>query len=186
MVAITRIDPGNPYAQYALGNLAYRSGRLRLADAAYARALDLDPDRPGMRLTYGHLLRDLGRLEESERQLRLAVEQTTADDVRTRASLAETLIAAQKTEEAEKILTEALEKSANDTELLAAQGRLLVATGRAAGGDPLPREGRRRNGPRALGGVGADLPPARRSREGAAKPRRRRCGGVRVTPGPWR
>jgi arylsulfatase A-like enzyme/Tfp pilus assembly protein PilF len=149
MMEITRVDPGNPYAQYALGNLAYRSGRLKLADAAYARALDLDPDRPGMRLTYGHLLRDMGKVEESEQQLRIAVEQTTEDDARTRASLAETLIAAGKTEEAASILKDALEKSPNDIEALAAKGRLLVATGRAreaiaylekaaAGRDPEP------------------------------------------------
>jgi len=149
MLAITQVDPGNPYAQYALGNLAYRSGRLRLADQAYARALDLDPDRPGMRLTYGHLLRDSGRLEESEWQLRMALEQTTADDARTRASLAETLIALGKTEEAGKILDLALGASPSHIEALGAKGRLFVKEGRAqeaipylekaaAGADPEP------------------------------------------------
>jgi predicted Zn-dependent protease len=149
LVRITKIDPGNPYGQYALGNLAYRTGRLRLADAAYARALDLDPDRPGMRLTYGRLLRDLGRLEESERQLRMAVEQTTKDDVRTRVSLAETLISLKKLDEAQPILRAALDQWPDHIEALAANGRLLVAAGRgrdaipflekaAAGTDPEP------------------------------------------------
>ncbi len=131
MVAITRIDPGNPYAQYALGNLAYRTGRLRLADVAYARALDLDPDRPGMRLSYGHLLRDLGRLVDSEKQLRLAVEQTTADDARTRVSLAETLIGLKKSDEAQGILKAVLDKWPEHIEALAANGRLLIATGKS-------------------------------------------------------
>ena len=149
MIAITKIDAGNPYAHYALGNLAYRTGRLRLAGTAYARALDLDPDRPGMRLTYGHLLRDLGRFEDSEEQLRMAVEQTTLDDVRTRVSLAETLIGLKKTEEAETLVKAALDKWPEHVEALAAQGHLLVATGRekeaipylvkaAAGTDPEP------------------------------------------------
>ena len=149
MMAITKIDSGNPYAQYALGNLAYRTGRLRLADVAYARALELDPDRPGMRLTYGRLLRDLGRLDDSERQLRMAVEQTTADDVRTPVSLAETLIGLKKTDEAETLIRAALDKWPDHVEALAAKGHLLVATGRAndaipflvkvsAGTDPEP------------------------------------------------
>ncbi len=132
LLAITRSDPGNPYGQYALGNLAYRTGRLGLADQAYAKALDLDPDRPGMRLTYGHLLRDLGRLPDSEKQLRLAVEQTTADDVRTRVSLAETLIALGNLEEASAILTPALAKWPDHVEAVAAHGRWLIASDRAA------------------------------------------------------
>ncbi len=131
LMQIAKIDPGNPYGQYALGNVAYRTGRLHLADAAYAKALELDPDRPGMRLTYGHLLRELDRLAESERQLRLAVEQTTADDARTRISLAETLIALKKLDEAQGILKAVLDRSPEHIEALAATGHLLVAAGKA-------------------------------------------------------
>jgi arylsulfatase A-like enzyme/Flp pilus assembly protein TadD len=149
LLAITRSDAGNPYGQYALGNLAYRTGRLRLADQAYAKALDLDPDRPGMRLTYGHLLRDLGRLADSEKQLRLAAEQTTADDVRTPVSLAQTLIALGNLEEAAAILKPVLAKWPDHVEALAANGRWLIASNRAteaipflvkaaAGTDPEP------------------------------------------------
>lgn len=149
LLTLTKTDPGNPYGHYALGNLAYRSGRLALADQAYAKALDLDPDRPGMRLTYGHLLRDLGRLDASEKQLRLAVEQTTADDARTRISLAETLVGLRKLEEADTILNAVLEKWPDHVEALAAKGHWLLASGRpkeaipflvkaAAGTDPEP------------------------------------------------
>lgn len=149
LLLIAKIDPGNPYGQYALGNLAYRTGRLRLADTAYAKALELDPDRPGMRLTYGHLLRDLGRLADSEKQLRLAVEQTTADDARTRISLAETLIELKKLDEAQGILKAVLARWPDHVEALAASGHLLVASGKpreaipylekaAAGTDPEP------------------------------------------------
>jgi predicted Zn-dependent protease len=129
MAAFAAGDPGNPYAQYALGNLAYRSGQLLLAETAYAQALELDPDRPGMRFTYGHLLRDLGRLDDSERELRLAIEQSTADDDRTRISLAETLTQAGKLKESQAILDAVLVRSPNHLEAIAAQGRLFLANG---------------------------------------------------------
>ena len=51
----------------------------------------LDPDRPAVRQNYGKLLREMDRLQDSEKELRLALEQTDADDRRTRSSLAETL-----------------------------------------------------------------------------------------------
>jgi predicted Zn-dependent protease len=129
---ITRADPGNPYAHFALGGLAYREGRLALAASAYARGLELDPDRPGMRLPYGNLLRDMRRFEDSERQLRIALEQTTPDDHRTRIGLAETLVARGQTAEAEKLLAGVLARAPDHVEALAAEGRLKVAQGRPA------------------------------------------------------
>jgi len=123
-------DPGNPYAHYALGNLAYRTGRLRRAAQAYARAVELDPDRPGMRLSYGRLLRDMGRLEESAAQLRIAVEQTTPGDIRTRASLAETLIDLGQLDEAESIVAAAEAAQPNHLDAIRVRGLLLVARGR--------------------------------------------------------
>ena len=136
LAAMTAMDPGNPYAHYALGNLAYRNGHLAVAAKAYARTMELDPDRPGMRLSYGRLLRDLGRLAESEAQLRIAVEQTTADDVRTRASLAETLIARGGLEEAESILRAAQAQEPNHVDVIRTLGQLLVAQGKPAEGIP--------------------------------------------------
>jgi arylsulfatase A-like enzyme/Tfp pilus assembly protein PilF len=136
LIAITGADPGNPHAHYTLGNMAYRHGRLGLAEKALARTMELDPDRPGMRLTYGHLLRDLGRLTQSEHQLRIAVEQTTADDVRTRASLAETLIAEGKLDETESMLRAAQALEPNHLDVLRALGLLRVKQGRAAEGIP--------------------------------------------------
>jgi predicted Zn-dependent protease len=113
-----------------VGNAAYHRGHLTLAAAAYEKGLDLDPDRPGVRLPYGHLLRDLGRLDESERQLRIAVEQTTADDDRTRISLAETLTALGKTSEAEPLIDAVLARSPTHVEALLAKGRALAAQGK--------------------------------------------------------
>jgi predicted Zn-dependent protease len=134
LVRITEADPGNPYAQFALGNLAYHQGHFALADKAFARTMELDPDRPGMRLSYGKLLRDMGRHEDSEKQLRIAVEQTTADDVRTRASLAETLIVLGKLDEAERILLAAEAAEPKHVDVIRTLGRLLVARGRPAEG----------------------------------------------------
>src|SRR5262245_56955377 len=136
MARIADEDPGNPYAHFSLANVAYRHGHLALAERAYTRTLELEPDRPGMRLSFGRLLRDLGRLEESEKQLRIAVEQTTADDVRTPASLAETLIALGKLEEAETVVSAAQQREPNHVDVLRARGLLLVAQRRAAEGIP--------------------------------------------------
>jgi len=136
VVRIAEHDPGNPYVHFSLANMAYRNGRLSLADRAFSRTLELEPDRPAMRLSYGRLLRDLGRLEESEKHLRIAVEQTTADDVRTPASLAETLVARGSLEEAETILQAAQTREPNHLDVLRVRGLLLVAQRRAAEGVP--------------------------------------------------
>jgi tetratricopeptide (TPR) repeat protein len=134
---IARLDPDNPYAHFALGGLAYREGHLTRAAEAYARGLELDPDRPGMRLPYGNLLRDMQRLEDSERQLRIALEQTTADDHRTRIGLAATLTARGATAEAETLLAGVLARAPDHVEALAAQARLRVAQGRPGEAVPL-------------------------------------------------
>jgi predicted Zn-dependent protease len=132
MATIAAEDGGNPFVQMALGHLAYRDGRLGTAERAFARSLELDPDRPGVRLPYGRLLRELGRLEESERQLRIAVEQTAEGDLRTPLSLAETLQARGNTQEAERVVDAVLARTPGDGSALAAKARLLVEQGREA------------------------------------------------------
>jgi choline-sulfatase len=132
MEEVVATDPGNPFALFALGHIAYRDGRLGTAARAFARGLELDPERPGTRLPFGRLLREMDRLEESERQLRIAVEQTTPDDDRTRIGLAETLTARGSTDEAARLIGAALARTGNDQEALAAQGRLLLARGKSA------------------------------------------------------
>ncbi|HVR71128.1 MAG TPA: sulfatase-like hydrolase/transferase [Vicinamibacteria bacterium] len=129
--AIARLDPGNPFAHMTVAALAYRAGRLSQAADAYARAVELDPERAATRLSYGRLLRELGRLRESERQLRIALEHTTDDDVRTRVALAETLTELGRTEEARSLLDPVLEREPRHSEALLASGRLLVAEDRA-------------------------------------------------------
>jgi arylsulfatase A-like enzyme/Tfp pilus assembly protein PilF len=131
---ITRIDPDNPFAFGTLASMAYRFGSLVLAERAFARTLELDPDRPGIRQNYGKLLRELGRYSESERELRIALAQTTEDDTRTRVNLAETLVALQKTSEAETLLSAVLSREPKNAEALGAKGRLLLAEKRVPEG----------------------------------------------------
>ncbi len=123
-------DPGNPFAHNTLASLSYRAGRLKEAAQAYRRALELDPDRPAVRQNYGKLLRDLGRLEESEKELRLALAQTDATDGRTRSSLAQTLARVGKAQEAEALADEALRIEPNDPEALLARARVKAAMGK--------------------------------------------------------
>ena len=158
--AIAEADPGNPFAQTTVASLAYRAGHLAAAARAYRRSLELDPDRPAVRQNYGKLLRDMDRLEDSEKELRLALEQTDASDRRTRSSLAETLTLVGKTEEAGRLIGDLLRTEPGDPEALAAQGRLLAAQGKlearsrarprtAATDAPLRVRMRPRAGPRA-------------------------------------
>src|SRR5262249_45528904 len=130
--ALVEQDPGNPFAHNTVASLAYRTGHLAQAARAFHRALELDPERPAVRQNYGKLLRDMDRLEDSEKELRMALSQTDADDRRTRVSLAETLSLRGETAEAEKLIGEVLAKSPKDNEALGARGRLLVAQGRPA------------------------------------------------------
>jgi arylsulfatase A-like enzyme/Tfp pilus assembly protein PilF len=129
--AITRLDPNNPFAFGTFAVMAYRYGSLPVAAAAFARTLTLDPDRPGVRQNFGKLLRDLERYTDSERELRIALEQTTPDDSRTRVNLAETLIAEQKSVEADTLINDVLAREPQNAEALGAKGRLLIAQGRA-------------------------------------------------------
>ncbi|PYQ23731.1 MAG: hypothetical protein DMF79_03185 [Acidobacteria bacterium] len=129
-------DPGSPFAHFVMAAVAYRAGRLGLAEQAFLRTLALDPDRPVIRQYYGTLLRDMGRLEESERQLRLAVAQAEDTDFATRINLAETLIAAGKAEEAEKVLGRVLEREPSHAKAKGALGRALLARGRASEATP--------------------------------------------------
>src|SRR4051812_635971 len=146
--AIAKLDPENPFAFGTLASMAYRHGSLSIAAPAFARALELDPDRPGVRQNYGKLLRELGRYQESERELRLAVAQSE-DDARLRVSLAETLVGERKFAEATPLLDAVLAKAPADPEAAGAKARLLAAQGKArdalpffekaaAGSDPEP------------------------------------------------
>jgi predicted Zn-dependent protease len=124
-------DPGSPFAHFVMAAVAYRGGQLELAEKAFETTLALDPDRPVIRQYYGQLLRDEGRLEESERELRIAAEQAPAHDVVTRVNLAETLTARANFDEALKILDDVLAREPAHDKARGALGRLLLQEGRA-------------------------------------------------------
>jgi predicted Zn-dependent protease len=132
VVTITKLDPDNPFAFGTLASMAYRHGSLVVAANAFARTLELDPDRPGVRQNYGKLLRELGRGADSERELRIALAQSDDDDSQTRASLAETLIAENKIGEADALIAAVLARETKNPGALTAKGRLLLAQGRPA------------------------------------------------------
>jgi len=165
--AIVAQDPGNPLAHSTLASLAYRAGALGLAERAYARTLELDPDRVGWRKAYGKLLRDLLRFDESESQLRIAVGLTSADDHGTRISLAETLIARGDVQAAEPLLSAVLEQEPQHVEALAARGRLLLELGRSSEAlEHLERAASKRAGPEPwieLARAGLRIDDARRA-----------------------
>jgi len=107
---------------------------LIVASRAFARTLELDPDRPGIRQNYGKLLRELGRYDESERELRIALALMSDEDASgpTRVSLAQTLIALKKTDEADTLLAGVLNRDAKNQEALIARGRLRTVQGRTS------------------------------------------------------
>ena len=128
---ITQIDRDNPFAFGTLASMAYRHGSLLTAAPAFARALELDPDRPGVRQNYGKLLRELERYPESERELRLAAA-AADEDVEPKISLAATLVAERKHEEAAQLIDAVLAKSPSHPDALGVKGELLASEGRVS------------------------------------------------------
>ena len=125
--------------------MAYRFGSLPVAAGAFARALELDPDRPGLRQNYGKLLRELERYDDSERELRIAVEQAGASAVEPRVSLVETLIAAGRTSDARKAFDELGPTAAERADVVIVQARLMAAERGVAAALPLYERAARGN-----------------------------------------
>ena len=185
MQAITRIDPDNPFAFGTLASMAYRYGSLPMAERAFARTLVLDPDRPGIRQNYGKLLRELGRLDESERELRIALVQTTDDDTRTRVNLAETLVALKKTTEAETLLSAVLSREPKNPEALGAKGRLLLAQNRVPEALAALEQATASLRSRAVHRAGRRVSAARIASRRRATRRPRRFAATRAIRGRW-
>jgi arylsulfatase A-like enzyme/Flp pilus assembly protein TadD len=122
-------DPGNPYAQFILATLAYQQGDFRLAEQAYARTIELDPDRTGTRGNFAKLLRQTGKLAEAERHYRIAVAQAP-DDIEAQVGLADTLTLAARLDEADALLEAVLSREPRHTDAHRALGRLFLARGR--------------------------------------------------------
>jgi hypothetical protein len=72
--ALVAERPGDADVHNDLGNLLALAGDRRGAEAAYLRALELDPDRPGTRFNYGLLLADSDRRLAALGQLREVVD----------------------------------------------------------------------------------------------------------------
>jgi arylsulfatase A-like enzyme/Tfp pilus assembly protein PilF len=132
--AIASEDPGNPFAHFTLARLAYRQGSLDLARQAFEHTLGIDPDQPGLRLSLGRLLKDMGRLEDSERELRISLELSPEDDPGAAIALADTLLARGRPEEAEPLLEPVVAREPRHVEALGVMGRLRLAQGRTAEG----------------------------------------------------
>ena len=180
---ITKLDPGNPFAFGTLASMAYRHGSLSIAAQAFARALELDPDRPGVRQNYGKLLRELERYADSERELRLAVAQSD-DDARTRVNLAETLVAERKTRRPRSCSTPCSRRSRRIRRRSASKGRLLLRKGARRRRCRTSRRRPRRPIPSRSSSWRARIsPPAKPARR--ATRRARRCGGARAIRGRW-
>jgi arylsulfatase A-like enzyme/Tfp pilus assembly protein PilF len=178
---ITKLDPQNPFAFGTLASMAYRHGSLAVAAQAFARALDLDPDRPGVRQNYGKLLRELDRYADSERELRLAAAQDDSD-TRTRINLAETLIAAHKSAEASRLVDAVLAKEPSDPEALGAKGRLLAAQGRVKEALPYFEKATATSDPEPF----IELARAYLNADEATKAREIAVDALRKSPGhPW-
>jgi arylsulfatase A-like enzyme/Flp pilus assembly protein TadD len=128
--AIASADPGNPFAHFTLARLAYRHGSLDLARQAFERTLEIDEDQPGIRLSLGRLLKDMGRLEDSERELRISLELSPEDDPGAAIALADTLVAQGRADEAEPLLEGVLEREPRHVEAIGSMGRLYLAQGR--------------------------------------------------------
>ena len=89
------------------------------------------PTGPAVRQNYGKLLRDMGRLEDSEKELRLALEQTDARrSAHARRAWPRRSTLVGKTDEAGRLIGDAAAHEPGDPEALAAQGRLLAAQGK--------------------------------------------------------
>ena len=124
--------------------MAYRHGSLSVAAQAFARALELDPDRPGVRQNYGKLLRELERYADSERELRLAAAQSEDDRAHARQPGRDAGRANGRTREAAHAARcRAGARNRRNPEALGVKGRLLAGAGQGAGGAAVLREGDR-------------------------------------------
>ncbi len=175
-------DEGNPFAHLVVAGLAERAGEADLAEQALTESLSLDPERTLVRAQLGALLRRRGKLAQSERELRRAVAEAPPDDWNVQVGLAETLIAARKLDEAEKVLGAVLAHEPEHTLALAARGRLRVLQGRGDEGLAALEEAARSGSPDAV----LDLADARLTL-GLTEPAREAAAGVleHTSAHPW-
>jgi len=70
----TEGKPENPWGYYMLGLSAWKAGRFEIAEGAFERALELDPDHVKSRLNLSRVLLDKGEPEDALIHIRVALE----------------------------------------------------------------------------------------------------------------
>ena len=182
--AITRLDPDNPFAFGTLASMAYRYGSLSIAARSFARALELDPDRPGVRQNYGKLLRELNAIQIQSANCGSLSRRAKTTRGRASASPIRWLPNA-KTARPRLWSTRCWRRSRRDPEALGVKGRLLAAQGRI--NDALPYFEKSAAAIRR-GALHRAWPRVRRRQaiwRRRAAPPARRCAAVPAIHGRW-
>jgi Tfp pilus assembly protein PilF len=77
--AVIEKDAQNPYAYHLLGGLFHEIGELQASHDAYAAAVRTSPDHLGARVALSHVLRELGQLDDAEREAKNALRRHPRD-----------------------------------------------------------------------------------------------------------
>lgn len=77
--AVLEKDAQNPYAYHLLGGVFHEIGELEASRDAYAAAVRVAPDHLGARVALSHVLRELGRFDDAEREAKNALRRYPRD-----------------------------------------------------------------------------------------------------------
>jgi tetratricopeptide (TPR) repeat protein len=121
------VDPQNAPALIGLAGLRLRAGHRDEAEQIYKEVASL-PDKM-YKPVYGQVLLQHGKVEEAIVEFRRLAEESPNDRT-ARSRLVAAYIMAQKTSEAERILTEAFEKNPKDTDALLQRAEIYFRSGK--------------------------------------------------------
>ncbi|MFN7975651.1 MAG: sulfatase-like hydrolase/transferase [Acidobacteriota bacterium] len=133
LAEVMALDPHNPFVAQARAGAQYQQGD---SDGALATLRAVAPTAPpltrsALLASAGDILRRAGRIAESEKELRAALD-LDARNVKAMETLALTLLAGGKLEAAESMLGNALRIDPGDARALATRAEVLLAKGRFA------------------------------------------------------